>query len=78
MPHSASSNQKPRDPRRAFPPRPFCRDVRTQITAARKALDQGGFLLVANELTWRIAHPEEAEAEGNGLDEVQWMITKLT
>ena len=54
-----------------------CRDVLTQITAARKALDQAGFLLVANGLTWCIAHPEESEAEGNGLDEIQRMFMKL-
>lgn len=54
-----------------------CRDVLTQITAARKALDQAGFLLIANGLTWCIAHPEESAAEGNGLDEVQRMFMKL-
>ena len=54
-----------------------CRDVLTQITAARKALDQAGFLLVANGLTWCIAHPDESDAEGNSLADVQRMFMKL-
>ena len=54
-----------------------CRDVVTQISAASKALDQAGFLLVASGLTWCIAHPEESAAEGYGLDDVQRMFMKL-
>lgn len=54
-----------------------CRDVLTQLTAARKALDQAGFLLVANGLTWCLAHPEESEGEGNSLEDVQRMFMKL-
>lgn len=55
-----------------------CRDVLTQISAAKKALEQTGFLLVANGLTWCVTHPVEAEAEGNSLDELQRMFMKLT
>jgi DNA-binding FrmR family transcriptional regulator len=54
-----------------------CREVLTQITAARKALDQAGFLLVANELTWCVSHPEESAAEGDALGDVQRMFMKL-
>jgi len=54
-----------------------CRDVVTQISAASKALDQVGFLLVASGLTWCIAHPEESAAEGYGLADVQKMFMKL-
>ena len=55
-----------------------CRDVLTQISAAKKALEQTGFLLIANGLTWCITHPAEAEAEGNSLDDLQRMFMKLT
>ena len=51
-----------------------CRDVLAQITAARKALDQAGFLLIANGLTWCLAHPE---SEGDSLDDMQRMFRKL-
>lgn len=54
-----------------------CREVLTQITAARKALDQVGFLLVANELTWCVSHPEESAAEGDSLADVQRLFMKL-
>jgi DNA-binding FrmR family transcriptional regulator len=53
-----------------------CRDVLTQITAARKALDQVGFGLIASGLTWCLAHPEEPEADG-ALAEMQRMFTEL-
>jgi DNA-binding FrmR family transcriptional regulator len=54
-----------------------CRDVVTQISAATKALEQAGFKLVASGLTYCLAHPEEAEREGYGLDSVQRMFMKL-
>ncbi len=53
-----------------------CRDIVTQMSAASKALDQAGFLLVASGLTWCIAHPESA-AEGYALEDVQKMFMKL-
>ena len=43
-----------------------------------KTLDHADFLLVANGLTWCIAHPEESEADGNGLDELQRIFMRLT
>ncbi len=54
-----------------------CRDVVTQISAASKALDQAGFLLVAAGLTWCVANPAESEAEGYSLPDVQRMFMKL-
>ncbi len=54
-----------------------CREVLTQITAARKALDQAGFLLIANGLTWCVSHPEESVAEGDSLADIQRMFMKL-
>lgn len=54
-----------------------CRDVVTQISAARKALDQAGFRLVASGLAYCLDNPEQAAAEGYGVDEVQRMFTKL-
>ena len=54
-----------------------CRDVVTQISAAGKALDQAGFLLVASGLTYCVSHPEDAAREGYAIDEVQKMFMKL-
>ncbi len=54
-----------------------CRDVVTQISAARKALDQAGFKLVASGLTYCLNHPEQAANEGYDIDNVQKMFMKL-
>ncbi|MGD9995438.1 MAG: metal-sensitive transcriptional regulator [Ilumatobacteraceae bacterium] len=54
-----------------------CRDIVTQMSAASKALDQAGFLLVASGLTWCLAHPDESTAEGYSIDDVQKMFMKL-
>jgi DNA-binding FrmR family transcriptional regulator len=55
-----------------------CRDVVTQLSAVIGALEQTGFKLVATGLTWCLAHPDEASADGIGIDEVQRMFMKLT
>ena len=54
-----------------------CRDIVTQLSAASKALDQAGFLLVASGLTWCLANPEESAAEGYAPNDVQKMFMKL-
>ncbi len=54
-----------------------CRDVVTQISAANKALEQTGFVLVAAGLTWCLENPERSAAEGYELADVQKMFTKL-
>ena len=55
-----------------------CRDVVTQISAATKALERAGFRLVAAGLTYCVANPEEAEADGYPLEEVQKMFMRLS
>ena len=52
-------------------------DVVTQISAASKALDQAGFLLVAAGLRYCVADPENSSAEGYDLASVQKMFLRL-
>jgi DNA-binding FrmR family transcriptional regulator len=54
-----------------------CREVVTQMSAANKALEQAGFVLVAAGLTWCLEDPERSAAEGYDLADVQRMFTKL-
>ena len=54
-----------------------CRDVITQLSAANKALEQAGFVIVAAGLTWCLEDPERSAAEGYELADVQRMFTKL-
>jgi DNA-binding FrmR family transcriptional regulator len=54
-----------------------CRDVVTQLSAANKALEQAGFVLVAAGLTWCLQDPERSAAEGYDVADVQKMFTKL-
>lgn len=54
-----------------------CRDIVTQMSAANKALEQAGFVLVAAGLTWCLQDPERSAAEGYDITDVQKMFTKL-
>ena len=54
-----------------------CREVITQLSAANKALEQAGFVIVAAGLTWCLEDPERSAAEGCELADVQRMFTKL-
>ena len=54
-----------------------CRDIVTQLSAASKALEQVGFRLISNGLVYCLEHPEEAQASGYDIDEVQRLFTKL-
>jgi DNA-binding FrmR family transcriptional regulator len=54
-----------------------CRDVITQLSAANKALEQAGFVLVAAGLTWCLEDPERSAAEGYDLADLKKMFTKL-
>ncbi len=54
-----------------------CRDIVTQLSAATSASEQVGFRLIASGRTYCIEHPDEAEASGYPLNEVQRMFTKL-
>ena len=54
-----------------------CREVATQVSAANKALEQVGFLLIAAGFRWCIEHPTESAADGYSLDDVQNLFLKL-
>ncbi len=54
-----------------------CRDVVTQLSAANRALEQAGFVLVAAGLTWCLQDPARSAAQGYELADVQKMFTKL-
>jgi DNA-binding FrmR family transcriptional regulator len=54
-----------------------CKEIVAQISAATKALEQAGFRLVAAGLTFCLEHPEEAEADGYAMDNVQKMFMRL-
>lgn len=54
-----------------------CRDVITQMSAATRALEQAGFRLLAANLTYCVENPEEAEADGYPLAEIEKMFMKL-
>ena len=54
-----------------------CRDIVTQLSAATKALERTGFMLVAAGLTWCLEDPERSAAEGYALADVQKMFLKL-
>jgi len=54
-----------------------CREVVMQISAATKALEQAGFKLLAAGLTYCVERPDEAEADGYALADVERMFLKL-
>jgi DNA-binding FrmR family transcriptional regulator len=54
-----------------------CREVVNQLSAADKALQQAGFVLVAAGLTWCLEDPERSAAEGYEVADVEKMFTKL-
>lgn len=54
-----------------------CREVVTQLSAANKALEQAGFVLVAAGLAWCMEDPKRSAAEGYSIADVQKMFTKL-
>jgi DNA-binding FrmR family transcriptional regulator len=54
-----------------------CREILTQLSAATKALEQAGFMLVAAGLTWCLSDPDRAADEGYALADVQKMFMKL-
>jgi DNA-binding FrmR family transcriptional regulator len=55
-----------------------CREVVTQLSAANKALEQVGFLLIAAGLRWCVSEPERSVAEGYDLADVQRMFLRLS
>jgi DNA-binding FrmR family transcriptional regulator len=54
-----------------------CRDVVIQLSAATKALEQAGFKLVAAGLAYCVEQPDEAEADGYALGDVERMFMRL-
>ncbi|HVV37195.1 MAG TPA: metal-sensitive transcriptional regulator [Acidimicrobiales bacterium] len=54
-----------------------CRDVVNQLSAATKALEQAGFKLIAAGLTYCLADPDGAAADGYPLEAVERMFMKL-
>jgi DNA-binding FrmR family transcriptional regulator len=54
-----------------------CKEVVSQISAATKALEQAGFRVVAEGLTYCVEHPETARADGYDLESVQRMFMRL-
>lgn len=54
-----------------------CRDVLTQLSAARKALDQVGFLLVADRLT-ECATSSDGGLDDERLADLRQMFLRLT
>lgn len=54
-----------------------CKEVVAQISAATKALEQAGFRVVAEGLTYCIGRPEEAKADGYDVETVQRMFMRL-
>lgn len=54
-----------------------CREVVPQVSAATKALEQIGFLLVAAGLRYCLSDPEASGAEGYDLEAVQKMFLRL-
>lgn len=54
-----------------------CREVVTQMSAANKALDQAGFMLVAAGLAWCLENPDRSAEEGFEVADALKMFTKL-
>ena len=54
-----------------------CRDIVTQISAANRALEQAGFKLVSAGLAYCLSHPEESEADGYPIGEIEKMFLRL-
>ena len=54
-----------------------CKDVVSQISAATKALEQAGFRLVAEGLTYCLGSPEKAKADGYDVETVPRMFMRL-
>ena len=54
-----------------------CRDIIAQLSAARKALDQAGFKLLAAGLSTCLTDPDAATEAGFDLEEVERLFLKL-
>jgi DNA-binding FrmR family transcriptional regulator len=54
-----------------------CRDIIAQLSAARKALDQAGFKMLAAGLATCLSHPDQAADSGFDLGEIEKLFLKL-
>jgi DNA-binding FrmR family transcriptional regulator len=54
-----------------------CREVVTQLSAAKAALERVGFRLVASGLRYCAAEPDQAEADGVDMDEMERLFMRL-
>jgi DNA-binding FrmR family transcriptional regulator len=54
-----------------------CRDVVTQLSAARRALESVGFRLLATGLAQCLDDPERAAADGESVDEFERLFLKI-
>jgi CsoR family transcriptional regulator, copper-sensing transcriptional repressor len=55
-----------------------CREVVTQVSAVKAALERVGYRLVASGLRYCAADPEQAAADGMSADEMEKLFLKLT
>lgn len=55
-----------------------CRDVVTQLAAAKAALDRVGYRLMAAGMRHCVADPERAADEGMDADELEKLFVKLS
>jgi DNA-binding FrmR family transcriptional regulator len=54
-----------------------CRDVVTQLTAARRAIETVGFRLLASGLAQCLEDPERARADGDSVEEFERLFLKI-
>jgi DNA-binding FrmR family transcriptional regulator len=54
-----------------------CRDVVTQLAAARRALESVGFRLLASGLVQCLDDPARAAAEGDSVEEFERLFLKI-
>lgn len=55
-----------------------CRDVMTQIAAAKAALDRVGYRLMAAGIRYCATHPEAAVEQGMDAEEMEKLFMKLS
>ena len=54
-----------------------CRDVVTQLSAARRALESVGFRLLASGLSQCLEDPERAAVDGDSVEEFERLFLKI-
>lgn len=54
-----------------------CKDVLSQLQAARRALDQAGLRLLAAGFTYCVEHPEKAAADGYARETMEKLFMQM-